>query len=74
MPVPIVYKGRTLATPLKVDLLVNNLVIVECKEYNTIFEIQLLTYLRLTSWKLGLVVNFGERLVNGGVHRVVNGL
>jgi len=76
-PVPIVYKGRTLGTPLKLDVLVNGLVIVECKattDYHTIFEVQLLTYLRLTGRKLGLVVNFGERLVKDGIHRVVNGL
>ena len=77
VPVPIMYKGQKLATPLKLDLLVNNLVIVECKatsEYNTIFDVQLLTYLRLTNLKLGLVINFGERLVKDGIHRVVNGL
>jgi GxxExxY protein len=53
------------------------LVIVECKavgQYNTIFEAQLLTYLRLTGVKLGVVINFGERLVKDGIHRVVNGL
>src|SRR3990172_5188366 len=49
-PVPIVYKGHTLASPLKIDVMVNGLVIVECKatvQYNAIFEVQLLTYLRL---------------------------
>jgi GxxExxY protein len=77
VPVPIAYKGQTLATPLRLDLLANNLVIVECKatsDYNTIFEVQLLTYLRLTNLKLGLVINFGERLVKDGLHRVINGL
>ena len=52
-------------------------VIVECKaviQYNSIFEAQLLTYLRLTNRKLDLVINFGERLVKDGIHRVVNGL
>jgi GxxExxY protein len=75
--VPIVYKGQTLATPLRIDLLVNGKVIVECKattQYNPIFEVQLLTYLRLTGCKLGLVINFGERLVKDGIHRVVNNL
>lgn len=75
--VPIVYKGRTLAEPLRLDLLVNDKVIVECKataRYNKLFEAQTLTYLRLTGLKLGLVINFGERLVKDGVHRVVNGL
>jgi len=75
--VPIVYKGHMLASPLRLDLLVNERVIVECKattQYNPIFEVQLLTYLRLTGLKLGLVINFGERLVKDGIHRVVNNL
>ena len=74
---PIPYKGRTLAAPLKIDLVVNEKVIVECKattKYNEIFEAQTLTYLRLTGLKLGLVINFGEKLVKQGIHRVVNGL
>ena len=75
--VPIQYKGNLLAFPLKLDLLVNNLVIVEVKavtNYNNIFEAQTLTYLRLMKIKLGLVINFGEKRVFHGVHRVVNGL
>jgi GxxExxY protein len=74
---PIVYKGHELGTPLRVDLIVGGLVIVECKattDYNPVFEAQLLTYLRLTGLKLGLVINFGERFVKNGIHRVVNGL
>ena len=75
--VPIIYKGHQLSTPLRLDLIVNDLVIVECKSvatYNSIFEVQTLTYLRLTNRKLGLVINFGERRVVDGFHRVVNGL
>src|SRR5262245_45721667 len=75
--VPIVFKGQVLASQLRLDLLVNNLVIVEVKAvaiYNAIFEAQALTYLRLTSLKLALVINFGDRLVGNGTHRVVNGL
>ena len=74
---PIPYKGRVLASPLRIDLIVGSLVIVECKavtEYNPVFEAQTLTYLRLTGLKLGLVLNFGERVVKNGIHRVVNGL
>ncbi len=77
VPSPIQYKDVTLATPLKIDLLVNDVVIVECKavtQYNSIFATQLLTYLRLKTLKLGLVINFGEKLVKEGIHRVVNGL
>jgi GxxExxY protein len=75
--VPIVYKGRNLATPLRLDLLVGGKVIVECKaasEGNEIFRAQCLTYLRLTGLKLGLVINFGESLVKNGIYRVVNRL
>ena len=74
---PIPYKGQTLASPLRIDLIVSGKIIVECKAvtaYNSIFESQTLTYLRLTSLRLGLVVNFGERIVKNGLHRVVNGL
>ena len=75
--IPIEYKGRLLSTPLRLDLLVDGKVIVECKatsDHNPLFEAQTLTYLRLTGLKLGLVINFGERWVKDGVHRVVNGL
>ena len=71
------YKGQILSAALRLDLLVGRLVIVECKattDYNPIFESQTLTYLRLTGLKLGLVINFGQRLVKRGIHRVVNGL
>ena len=73
--VPIRYKGNTLGYPLKFDLRVNGLVLIECKattEYNAIYEVQLLTYLRLLDHRLGLVINFGEKLVKDGIHRVVN--
>ena len=75
--VPIQYKGHTLGTPLRLDLLVEGCVVVECKataEYNPIFESQVLTYLRISGLKLGLVINFGEKIVKEGIHRVVNGL
>lgn len=74
---PIRYKGVELAHPLIMDVVVDNLVVVECKvtsQYNKIFESQLLTYLRLSGKKLGLIINFGESLVKDGIHRVVNGL
>ncbi len=76
-PVPVVYKGRRLATDLRVDLLVADRVVVECEatsNKNPAFEAQVLTYLRLMDLKLGLVVNFGSRLVEDGISRVVNGL
>lgn len=75
--VPIMYKGQQLAFPLRLDLLVSGKVIVEVKamaQYNSIAEAQALTYLRMMDLKLALVVNFGEKLVSHGIHRVVNGL
>jgi GxxExxY protein len=76
-PVPLVYKGRRLGSDLRLDLLVAERVIVECKAtlaYNSLFEAQALTYLRLCDLRLALVINFGERQVRQGIHRVVNGL
>lgn len=76
-PVPIRYKGRILRTPLRLDMKVEQLVLVDNKavvEWNPVYEAQMLTYLRLTGLKLGLVINFGERYVKNGIHRVVNGL
>lgn len=75
--VPIKYKGQNLGTPMRLDLLVEGVVVVECKataEYHAIFESQVLTYLRMTGLKLGMVINFGEKFVKDGIHRVVNGL
>jgi len=75
--VPVTYKGHLLTTPLRIDLLVEKIVIVEAKAtttYNAIFESQALTYLRILNLKLALVINFGEKLVRNGIHRVVNGL
>ena len=67
--------------PLRVDLMVNELVIVECKSSIQIspqtlnaFKSQLLTYLRLTNLRLGLLINFGETSLKQGIHRVVNNL
>ena len=77
LPVRITYKDRVLSKPLRLDMKVEGLVLVDNKaviEWNPIFEVQLRTYLVLTGLKLGLVINFGERLVKHGIHRVVNGL
>ena len=71
------YKGLELAKRLVLDLLVENKVIVEVKsveKHNSLYEAQLLTYLRASRKKLGLLVNFGERYVVQGIRRIVNGL
>lgn len=74
---PIKYKEIVVGKPLRLDIIVNDLVIIECKScmgHNDVFEAQLLTYLRLSGLKLGLLINFGEKLVAQGIRRVVNGL
>ncbi len=75
--VSLVDKGKRLGGELRVDLLVDGNVVVECKatrEDHQIYQAQALTYLRLLDRKLGLVINFGKRLLKNGIHRVVNGL
>jgi GxxExxY protein len=77
LPVRLNYKGRILRKPLRLDMKVGGLVLVDNKavsEWHPVFEAQMLTYLRLTELKLGLVINFGERYVKNGIYRVVNGL
>lgn len=75
--VPIKYKGVEIREPLRLDLLVDNSIIIEIKSTEVDYPVhraQLLTYLRLTNLKLGLLLNFGhERLVDG-IRRVVNGV
>ena len=75
--VPIVYKDVKLTTDLRLDMLVEARVIVECKattQFNDIYKQQLLTYLRLTGKKLGVIINFGAKRIKDGYYRVVNGL
>jgi GxxExxY protein len=77
LPVRILYKGRILRKSLRLDMRVEKLVLVDNKAvtaWNPLFEAQLLTYLRLTGLRLGLAINFGERLVHHGIRRVVNNL
>jgi GxxExxY protein len=76
-PVRLNYKGRILRRPLRLEMKVNSLVLVDNKavsEWHPVFEAQMLPYPRLTGLKLGLVINFGERYVKNGIYRVVNGL
>lgn len=76
--VPINYKGHTLRTELRLDLLVEDQIIVELKsvaEMKDVFYKQTLTYLRLLDKRLGLLVNFNvDNILEGAIKRVVNGL
>ena len=75
--VPIMYETIEFEEGFRADLIVNRKVIIELKSIETIARVhkkQLLTYLRLTDCRLGLLVNFGEELIKDGISRVVNGL
>jgi GxxExxY protein len=77
LAVPVLYKGVPVRDALRLDLLVEDLVIVEVKATEKILEVhsaQILTYLRLTHRKLGLVLNFGQPLLRDGIPRIVNDL
>ncbi len=73
--VPIIYKGNLLKTSLRLDLLVNNQIIVELKsveEMKPVFAKQLLTYLKLMNKRVGLLVNFNTSNLRESIHRVIN--
>lgn len=73
--VPVMYKGETIDNALRLDLLVDNKVIIELKsvtEYKKLFEKQLYTYLRLLNKELGYVINFNVESINSGIHPVAN--
>ena len=75
--IPVTYKNIVLRDPMRVDLLVDQKLIIEVKatdKDNVVYQAQILTYLRRTGLKLGLLVNFGRKRVVEGITRVVNGL
>lgn len=76
VPVSIQYEGIRFDEGFRADLIVDDLVLVELKSVERLINShkkQLLTYLRLTRRKLGLLINFGSPLLRSGIHRVVNG-
>ena len=75
--VPLEYKGIALGDGFRLDLLVNDQLVVEIKSVESllpIHEAQLLTYLRLADKRLGLLINFNEKIIKEGVKRIVNRL
>ncbi len=76
VPLPMEYKGIKLDCGYRLDLVVEDRVIVELKSVNKIDPIhkaQLLTYLRLKRARLGLIINFNVAVLKDGVRRIVNG-
>ncbi len=75
--IPVIYKSIKMEIGFRADLVVENKVIIEIKSQEAIAPVhqkQVLTYLRLTGIKLGLLVNFNEALIRDGIQRIVNKL
>jgi GxxExxY protein len=76
-PLPVVYKGISLDCGYRLDLVVEGKVVLELKSVHKLEPIhnaQLLTYLKLSGHKLGLLLNFNVALMRDGIKRIVNGL
>lgn len=74
-PMPIIYKEVKLEHGYKMDLLAENKVVVELKRTEAINDIhiaQLLTYLKLGNYRLGLIINFQNKLLKDGIKRIIN--
>lgn len=73
---PVVYKSARLDCGYRLDLVVDDKVIVELKsvdELTSVHEAQLLSYLRLSRCKVGLLINFNVRMLKYGIKRLING-
>jgi GxxExxY protein len=76
VPVAIEFQGIKFDEGFRADLFVENKVILELKSVERVtgaHKKQVLTYMRLTGMKLGYLLNFGEKLMNHGISRIVNG-
>ena len=75
VPVEVIYKGVNVASDLKLDMIVDDTVIIELKSVEEIKDVhykQILTYLRLLKKQVGVLINFNVVLLKDGYHRVVN--
>ena len=75
-PIPLVFEGVKLDCGYRIDLLVENKLVIEVKSVESLNDIHLaqtLTYLKLGNYKLGLLVNFNVILLKNGIKRVING-
>ena len=76
-PIPVVWDDLQMEVGFRADLIVAGMVIVELKSVEQVIPVhkkQLLTYLRLADMHVGLLINFGEKLLKNGIRRVVNNL
>lgn len=77
IPIPLIYKEVNMDNGYRLDLLIENKVIIEIKSVESIAPVhfsQTLTYLKLSNTKLGLLINFNTDKLKDGIHRIVNNL
>ena len=75
--IPVIWDGLTMDIGFRADLIVEDMVIIEIKSVEKVSPVhpkQLLTYLKVSDMKLGLLINFNERLIKNGITRIVNNL
>jgi GxxExxY protein len=75
VPVPLVYRGIRVEAAYWIDIFVDNRVIIELKSVEKLHAVhvaQMLTYLRLTNRRVGLLINFNEQVLKDGIKRVIN--
>lgn len=75
-PIPVIWDSTKMELGFRADLLIENKLIVELKSIEAIAPVhykQMLTYLRLSGIKLGLLINFNEELLKTGIKRIING-
>ncbi len=76
-PVPVIWDDTEMDLGFRADLIVEDLVLIELKSVRALDPVhkkQVLTYLKLTGFKLGLLINFNEALIKNGITRIVNNL
>lgn len=72
--IPIIYDGITFEEGLRLDVLVENLIICELKavdDMNPVWEAQVLSHLKLTAKRLGFLINFNEKYIKSGIKRII---
>lgn len=77
IPIPVIWKGMIVENAFKADIVVENKLLLELKsteKISNVYKKQVLTYLKISGLKLGLLINFGQELLRNGITRVVNGL
>ncbi len=74
LSVPLIYKGKQLKSDLRLDIIVEDRIVIELKsteELKPVFYKQLKTYLKLLNKKVGILVNFNEYDINNGIRRII---